>query len=177
MVRALVIRGSACRQACRISKTNTKEASVRARHWPVFLFSLSMVVLWTSHASADEWFSRQGDCLDWRGRWMIDRDQSGVWVGNIDFLRVGGPCSPPGRSRASYEVRAAIVGDDFFASRRSGDELCMLHGKVQGDEVHGRELCRGNNPWEFTLQLHGREPDERGPERREEWREPEPPRH
>jgi hypothetical protein len=43
--------------------------------------SLSMVNPWASGANAEEWESRGGTCFDWAGRWALDRDPSGMWVG------------------------------------------------------------------------------------------------
>jgi hypothetical protein len=148
---------------------------VKLRHWLMFLLLMS-IVTWTSRACADEWFSRSGTCFDWRGRWVVDRDQAGSWVGNIDFVHVGGPCGPPTHSRQTDRVRAVIVGDEFLARRGFGPALCMLHGRVQGGEIRGHELCMGTGPTEFTLHLGAREPDERDSEWRDEQREPGPPR-
>ncbi len=147
---------------------------MRLQHWLVFL--LLTTAPWISHASADEWFSREGACSDWKGRWMVGRDQSGVWVGNIDYIHIGGPCSAPDHSQATQEVRAVIVGEDFFARRRSDPGICLLHGRVRGDEVRGHELCDGTAPLDFTLHLTRGEPEGRDREGHDEWREPEPPR-
>jgi hypothetical protein len=152
-------------------------ASMRLQHWQAFLFLLIMTP-WISCAYADEWVSRgHGSCFDWRGRWMVDRDQSGVWAGNIDFVHIGGTCTPGTHSLQTDEVRAVIVGGDFFARRNAGTLLCVLHGSVRGEEIRGYEICdNGANVQEFALQLTSREPEWRDGERGERERlEPEPP--
>lgn len=140
-----------------------------------FVFLLAALAF-SSSARADEWFSRSGACFDLRGHWRVDRDQSGTWTGDMRLIGAGGPCTRPTHSEEIDEVRAVIVGDDFFAQRRnrSGPGICMFQGRLQGDEVRGHEVCSGvANPMDFTLHL-GRGPDERDEERREERREPEP---
>ena len=132
----------------------------------VLLF-LSLMTPEISVAYADEWESREGNCFEWKGRWMVDRDQSGVWVGNISFVKIGGPCATGDHLQLTNEVRAVIVGDDFFARRSNGPSACMLHGRVQGEEVRGHELCAGNEPRAFALRLTWRGPEDREPEGRE----------
>jgi hypothetical protein len=108
----------------------------------------------TSPALSDEWASRTGNCFEWEGYWTVDRDQSGVWIGFIDFQQVGGPCAPPTNSTVTYDVRAAIVGEDFFAHRVFGSTQCNLYGRVRGDQVRGFEICSGvSEPLAFALQL------------------------
>jgi hypothetical protein len=143
------------------------------------LLVLAMTAPPMSCAYADDWVSRHGNCFDWKGRWVVDRDQSGAWVGNVDFVHVGGPCSPGTPSRETYNVRAVMAGSDFFAQRQSAATVCMLQGTMRDEEVRGYELCGGwRRPLPFTLRLirrdrDGREPEWREPEGREPgWREP-----
>jgi hypothetical protein len=97
----------------------------------------------TLPASAEEWNSRGGNCYEWEGRWHVQQEQSGVWVGEIDFLHVGGPCSPATGQYLTNETRAVIVGGDFFGRRTTGASVCHLHGNVRGAEVRGWEQCSG----------------------------------
>ena len=137
----------------------------------LILFALPALFL-SAPAISDEWSSRgHGPCFDWRGHWRVDRDPSGVWVGEIRFRHVGGPCTRPTPGGQTDEVRAVIVGDQFFARRQSQSAVCLLNGRVQGDEVRGRELCTSvNGPMEFTLYLGGRGPGPRD-DNDDDWRD------
>jgi hypothetical protein len=95
-------------------------------------------------AEAEEWTSRSGSCFEWEGLWAVQRDQSGVWNGSIDMRQVGGPCVAPADSFMTAEVRAAIVGDEFFARIVLGASgSCLANGRVQGTDVRGFMLCHG----------------------------------
>jgi hypothetical protein len=111
-------------------------------------------------ASAEEWISRgHGDCYNWEGRWDVQQEQSGVWVGVIDFVHVGGPCAAETQQVISHEVRAAIVGRDFFARRITGGGFCALHGNIRGSEVRGMEVCSGTTrSLPFAVRLAPPEP-------------------
>jgi hypothetical protein len=105
-------------------------------------------------ASGEEWTSRSGFCFEWHGVWMVERDPSGVWVGTIDYQQVGGSCVPPDNSMVSSEVRAVILGEDFFARVTTGGTSCLVNGRVRGSEVRGFSLCHGNpQSLQFALRL------------------------
>jgi hypothetical protein len=111
------------------------------------LLYLVMMIPWIPRANAEEWESRGGNCFDWQGRWQVDRDQSGVWVGNIDFDHVGGPCLRASHSRDTQSVRAVIVGSDFFARREGGGTLCMIQGTVRNEYAATKSaLAQGLGP-------------------------------
>jgi hypothetical protein len=120
----------------------------------LILFCLAFVSA-TSPALTDEWASRNGSCFNWQGYWTVNRDQSGIWSGYIDFQHVGGPCAPASRHVEAYEVRAVIVGEDFFAHRASPTgKSCYMHGRVYGDEVRGSEACTdGAGQFSFAMSL------------------------
>ena len=81
------------------------------------LIGLALMAAGTSTVSAEVWFSREGTCGEWRSRWNVQQDPSGVWVGSIDQVHVGGPCGKGNGSRVQSEVHAALVGETFFAMR------------------------------------------------------------
>ena len=116
-------------------------------------FRSATVVLTVSVASAAgsvvhaaEWTSRTGVCFEYEGTWVVEQEQSGTWFGHIDFAHVGGPCSPARNDSDvfSQEVRAAIVGKDFFARRTTGAAMCVMYGQVRPEGgVSGYEVCTG----------------------------------
>jgi hypothetical protein len=98
----------------------------------------------TSSASAEVWRMRYGDCGEWRGRWRVEEERSGVWDGIIDFEHVGGPCVQGTGSRSVSRVRAVLAGDAFFATRRGEHgAICNAYGQINGNRVWGFELCEG----------------------------------
>ena len=95
-----------------------------------------------STASAEVWLMREGPCGNWRSRWNVEQDQSGVWVGTIDAVHVGGPCAQGDGQRFRSEVRAVIAGDSLFASRRRvNGTFCSYYATIQGERGRGFELC------------------------------------
>lgn len=116
------------------------------------LTGLALVCSITS-ASAEVWRMREGRCGEWRSRWQVEQESSGVWTGFIEHEHVGGSCSPGGDTLARSEARAAIVGDNFFAIRRNGAVVCSYFGNITGDRVRGVELCDGRPRWDFSLRF------------------------
>jgi hypothetical protein len=117
-------------------------------------FLVSMALATLSPASAEEWVSRHGGCYEWEGRWDVRQEPSGVWVGIIDFVHVGGPCSKRTEQFLTHELRAAIAGSDFFGRRTTGSTVCHMHGTIRGIEVRGYEVCSGATaPLAFALRL------------------------
>jgi hypothetical protein len=105
-------------------------------------------------ASAEQWVSRHGTCFDWEGRWDVQQEQSGAWVGVIDFVHVGGPCIRGRQAAVTDEVRAFIVGTEFFARRTTGTRLCFFHGSIRNGEARGTELCNGaNKSFQFAVRF------------------------
>ena len=107
-----------------------------------FVLVVLALLAGTSTASAEVWFTREGTCGEWRSRWNVEQDQSGLWVGSMDHMHVGGPCVQGTGQRYSSKVQAVIVGESFFALRHTGGN-CLYHGQIQGDRVRGIELCEG----------------------------------
>lgn len=106
-----------------------------------------------SPASAEVWQSREGTCGEWRGRWNVEQQPDGVWTGYIDFVQVGGPCAEETGHRARSEVRAVIVGDSFFGSRRIGTEVCSYYGRLREDRARGATFCERNPHVVFALRF------------------------
>ena len=113
-----------------------------------------LLIIGMQAAAAEEWAARHGICYEWEARWDVQQEPTGVWIGFIDFLHVGGPCAAGNRQVLTYEVRAAIVGGDFFARRTMGTTVCHLHGHIRGDEVRGVELCSSlPTPFQFAIRF------------------------
>jgi hypothetical protein len=122
-------------------------------------FLALMVSAGLSPASAEEWVARHGASYEWDARWDVQQEPSGVWVGIIDFVHAGGPCSGRTNQVLTYETRAVIVGTDFFARRTMANVICTMHGTIRAIEVRGFELCSSlNAPVPFVLRF---EPPER----------------
>ena len=122
-------------------------AAMRAAVFALFL------VAWVSSASAANWDSREGDCYQLQGFWVVEQEPSGVWVGNVDYRHVGGDCVAPTGAAQVFEVRAAIVGEDFFAVLR-GTQTCTMRGRVRGENVRGFGFCLNSNSMTpFALRL------------------------
>ncbi len=97
-----------------------------------------------SGLSAEIWLSREGACGDWRSRWNVEQDESGLWVGSIDHVHVGGPCAQGTGRRIGSDVKAVIAGESFFAARRDDNgHFCSYYGRIREDRVRGPELCAG----------------------------------
>jgi hypothetical protein len=84
-----------------------------------FVLVALALVAGTSAASAEVWRMRYGECGEWRGRWRVGEERSGVWDGIIEFEHVGGPCERGNGNRSVSRARAIVAGDAFFATRRS----------------------------------------------------------
>ena len=127
----------------------------------------------TSAASAEVWFSREGTCGEWRSRWSVEQEQSGIWIGSIDQVHVGGPCGQGNGSRVRSEVHAAIVGETFFAMRQTPTGYCSYYGRIREDRARGVELCETgagapSGRWTFALRFPpegGREARQRSEQR------------
>jgi hypothetical protein len=112
------------------------------------------LIFWFSPAAGEEWAFRGGICYELQGYWDVEREPGGAWSGQIDIRHIGGPCKPADDMTELYEVRAAIVGNDFFARRTSGVSTCIMHARVRGDEARGFEFCSGHaQPFPFALSL------------------------
>ena len=118
-----------------------------------------------SPASAEVWFVREGLCGEWRARWNVEQDQSGLWTGSIDHVHVGGPCAQGNGSRVRSAVHATIVGETLFATRQAGATICSYYGQIREERVRGVELCEGV-PTRLTFAL--RFPPGSGPEARQQ---------
>jgi hypothetical protein len=108
----------------------------------LLMFSL-LFTFGIAPSSGAEWTSRTGPCFDWEGYWTVEQEQAGEWVGHIDFANIGGPCGPATNKTATFEVRAVIVGQEFFSRRHGALGTCLAHGRIRGDQVRGVELCQG----------------------------------
>ena len=103
------------------------------------LFALCSL-LGIGSASAETWMSATGLCFEWEGRWSVSQDASGLWVGDIEFIHIGGRCANPTHQTATYPVRAVIVAEEFFGVRGS----CHMNGRVRGNTIRGLEVCAGS---------------------------------
>jgi len=74
-------------------------------------------------------------------------------VGNIDYRRIGGECAAPGNSISTFEVRAAMVGDDFFAVSSGANTSCHFHGRMRNGLIRGFEVCVGGARFPFAMRL------------------------
>ena len=97
-------------------------------------------LLGVSSASAEVWVSRTGLCFEWEGRWSVNQEPTGLWVGDIEFIHIGGRCANPTHQVANYQVRAVIVADEFFGVRGN----CHMNGRVRGNALRGLEVCAGS---------------------------------
>lgn len=86
---------------------------------------------------------REGLCGEWRSRWTVQQEESGLWIGTSEQVHIGGPCAPGTGETHRTEVQASIAGEAFFAARRSGGAVCTYYGRIQHDRVRGIELCEG----------------------------------
>lgn len=120
-----------------------------------FVLVVLALTVSASGASAEVWFSREGTCGEWRSRWTVEQDQSGLWSGLVDQVHVGGPCGQGNGSRVRSQVQATIVGNVFFATRQTQTGFCSYYGQIQGDRAGGIELCEGppTNRWSFALRF------------------------
>jgi hypothetical protein len=122
--------------------------------WRILGFLALAIAVDVAPASAAEWESRHGGCYDWEGRWDVREEQPGLWVGFADFVHVGGACGPGSQNGIRFDVRAAIIGEDFFVYRTAGPSLCFAHGRLRSDGVNGFEWCSGfSNPLPFALRF------------------------
>jgi len=98
---------------------------------------------------------RGGTCGEWRSRWSVEQDRSGLWVGWIDQVHVGGPCGQGNGFKVRSQVQAAIVGEVLFATRQTTTGFCSYYGQIRGDRVGGIELCEGppTGRWTFALRF------------------------
>jgi hypothetical protein len=116
---------------------------------------LSAMILLASGwaANAEVWRMREGQCGEWRSRWNVLQDESGVWSGTIEHEHVGGPCAQGNATIVQSNVRGTIVGEYFFATRQSGATFCSYFGHMQKDRATGVELCEGTPRSTFVLRF------------------------
>jgi hypothetical protein len=119
------------------------------------------LLLSTMQAAAEEWISRRGSCYEWEGIWRVER-QGEVWLGEIEFIQVGGPCARPTGEVVLTEVRAVVTEGYFFAYRTTGSYACHMHGRVRPEGVTGSEQGQNAPPHPFVLQFKPREELPRG---------------
>jgi hypothetical protein len=117
--------------------------------------SAAVLILLTSvsTAAAAEWISREGECGEWRGHWVVNEEQPGLWVGEIHYENVGGRCKPGTGQRSKSQVRAAIIGNDFFAVR---DGPLNFYGTIRNGWARG-EITGGGGPNYFRIRGAGRD--------------------
>ena len=69
---------------------------------------------------------------------MVEQEPSGVWVGHVDYVHIGGNCAEATtRSRSKGHCGRSGLGGDFFAYRTTGAYPCYLHGHVRTEGVSG----------------------------------------
>jgi hypothetical protein len=128
------------------------------------LFATALVAM-ISSAHAEVWATREGGCGEWQGRWEVEQDRSGVWIGTIDHYQVGGPCERTTGQAIQSEVRAIIAGDNLFAFRTSENGACSYVAKMQGENrARGIGICEGV-PKRFGFVIRFRAAEDRRPMR------------
>jgi hypothetical protein len=126
---------------------------------------IAAVLCTASAAQAEVWATREGGCGEWQGRWEVEQDQSGVWVGTIDHYQIGGPCERTTGQTIRSEVRAIIAGDNLFAFRGSDNGACSYIAKMQGENrARGIGICEGVAK-RFGFVIRFRAPQDRRPMR------------
>jgi hypothetical protein len=130
------------------------------------LAALALVV-GTSAASAETWLVREGICGEFQSRWNVEQDKAGIWAGSADHVHVGGPCAQRTGETSKSRLRAAIVGESFFAALMpepgAGDlsNACTYYGRIKEDRVSGIELCKGAAPMIFALRFPPKRDEQR----------------
>src|SRR5690242_15509370 len=107
-----------------------------------FLIS-TVFLLVVSPACAEVWTVREGVCGEWQARFNVQQEQSGVWVGQVDGVQIGGPCTKPTGETMQSEVRALITGQNLFAVRDTGGTVCTYFAQIGDDHGRGFRLCEG----------------------------------
>lgn len=123
----------------------------------------ALLILLGSHAaSAEVWITREGECGDWRGRWEVEQQSDGIWVGTINYRHLGGPCVSGSDEQFRSDVRATIEGDTLFAFRRDDNgQFCGYYGRVQENRIRGVALCELGRRSPFALSFRAGRPDQR----------------
>src|SRR5690242_4698693 len=88
-----------------------------------------MSIFGMGSANAETWVSRTGVCFEWEGRWEVNQGPNGMWVGDIEFIHIGGRCANPTHQVVTNPVRAVIAGEEFFGSRGP----CIMSGRLRGN--------------------------------------------
>ncbi len=113
----------------------------------------SLMFAIASPAAAEVWLVREGECGEWQSRWEVQQEQSGVWVGRIDHLQVGGPCMRATGETLRSEVRATIAGDNLFAVRMTGDLTCTHVARIREARGRGFVLCENDERRFFGIRF------------------------
>ncbi len=92
-----------------------------------------------------------------------------MWVGSIDHVQVGGPCEPRTGQIMESEVRALIVGENLFAVRGTGGNVCTYVARIRGNTARGFGLCEGHQRMGFAVRFRTTGPGTR-PRRPEDVR-------
>jgi hypothetical protein len=124
----------------------------RSRHMRTVLVVVALLL--ASPACAEIWTTREGECGEWQTRWDVQQEQSGVWIGWIDHFHIGGPCERPTGRTLRSEVRAGIAGENIFASRITGDDLCSYTGRLpRENRARGVLICEGGQRCSFVMRF------------------------
>lgn len=108
------------------------------------LVLLAALCALASPAMAETWITREGECGEWQARWDVIQETNGVWVGQAEYLHVGGPCAEPTGEIRGSDVRAVIAGSNLFAVRgRPGGGVCTYVMQIGANRGRGFSLCEG----------------------------------
>ena len=130
------------------------------------ILAAAALAVCTSSASAEVWITREGVCGEWQSRWDVEQEQTGVWVGEIEHLRVGGSCTQGTGQPLRSTVRAVISDDNLFAIRQQGDAICTHFARIRDRRGSGLTVCEGAKRLPFNIQFRAqsdrsrRDPDD-----------------
>lgn len=117
-----------------------------------------------SPASAELWTGREGACGEWQSRWDMTQEQSGLWVGVVEWYHIGGPCEHRTDQVLRSEVRAHIAGENLFAVTHVGDEFCTYVAHINEHRGRGFALCEGAKRNPFNVRFRAPDRSIREPE-------------
>jgi hypothetical protein len=119
-----------------------------------------------SPALGEIWTVREGRCGEWQSRWDMTQEQSGLWVGMIEYYNVGGPCVRATNQVLRSDARAHIVGENLFAVTSVGGKFCTYVAHLTERRGRGFTFCEGDQRYAMNIRFRAepgrsvREPEE-----------------